>query len=769
MSAAAYGRFLRKKATLAVPQAKRKAEAPRWDLFPWQHLLVERALSRGRSALFADTGTGKTRMELAWATAVPAKPVLILAPLAVSKQIVREASEVGAEASYSPGGEPEGYITVSNYERLHRFDPSDFGAIVLDESSILKSFDGRTRRELTDFASLLPYRLCATATPAPNDYLELGQHSEFLSVLSAKEMMALYFTQDGNSTQKWRLKNHAVVDFWRWVASWAMAMRRPADVGFPEGDALYELPPLTVHAVEVEAENDHAMGTLFRDEARTLGERRKARAETRDERVKAAAALVGKEPSEQWLLWCDLNSESEQLARLIPGAVEVKGADSQEHKESALLGFADGDVRVLVSKPSICGHGMNWQRCARMVFVGLSDSFERYYQAVRRCWRFGQKRPVEVYIVTADVEGAVVRNIESKQRRAEQMTQELLQAMSDRTLEHLAKGVYESDDAQGDGWRLMLGDCIERLGEVEDDSVGLTVFSPPFPSMYVYTDQARDMGNVESVEQMIEHFGYLVPELLRVTMPGRSVAIHLAQAQTRKRDGEEIGLRDFRGATIAAMEAGGWTYYGEVCIDKDPQVKAIRTKDRGLLFKTLAKDSANMRMAQADYLLQFRKPGENPQPIAAGISERYGNTDGWITPEEWIEWAAPVWYRAGEGYPGGIRETDVLNVSAARDERDERHLCPLQLGVIERAVKLWSAPGDLVLSPFAGVGSEGVVAIGLNRRYVGVELKRSYWQTAVRNLEATVSGAAQMALAPAEPPAKPARKRTRKRAVATAQ
>lgn len=738
----------------AVPLAEREAVAPTWDLFPWQTKLVERALFRGRSALFADTGTGKTRMELAWATAVCAaiaKPTLLLTPLAVSKQIVREAGEVGAEAAYSSGGEPEKWITVTNYERLHNFRPEHFGAIVLDESSILKSFDGKTRKDLTAFASTLAYRLCATATPAPNDYLELGQHSEFLSVLSAKEMMALFFTQDGNSTQKWRIKRHAETDFWRWVSSWAMAMRRPSDVGFPEGDALYDLPPLSIHQVQVEALNDHAMGTLFRDEARTLSERRRARQETRDERVKAAAELVAKEPGEQWLLWCDLNAESEQLAKIIPGAVEVRGSDSQEHKENALLGFADGTVKVLVSKPSICGHGMNWQGCARMVFVGLSDSFERYYQAVRRCWRFGQERPVEVYVVTADVEGAVVRNIENKQRRAEQMAEELLEAMADRTLEHLAKGTYESDDAEGDGWKVMLGDCVERLSEVEDDSVGLSVFSPPFPSMYVYTDQARDMGNVASVEQMIEHFGYLVPELLRVTMPGRSVAIHLAQAQTRKRDGEEIGLRDFRGATIQAMEAGGWTYYGEVCIDKDPQVKAIRTKDRGLLFKTLAKDSANMRMAQADYLLQFRKPGENPQPIAAGISERYGNTDGWITPEEWIEWAAPVWYRAGPDYPGGIRETDVLNVSAARDERDERHLCPLQLGVIERAIKLWSAPGDLILSPFAGVGSEGVVSVGLGRRYVGVELKRSYWMTACRNIaEAQASSGSQLTFAASE-------------------
>jgi DNA modification methylase len=737
-----YAEFILGKMQATIPVAADEPVCPEWDLFPWQTVLVERALGRGRSAMFADTGTGKTRMELAWATAVcavTAKPTLLLAPLAVSKQIVREAGEVGAEANYSPGGSPDDWITVSNYERLHNFDPADFGAVVLDESSILKSFDGKTRKDLTAFASTLAYRLCATATPAPNDYLELGQHSEFLSVLSAKEMMALFFTQDGNSTQNWRLKRHAEVDFWRWVASWASAMRRPSDVGFPEGDAAYDLPELHVEQVEVKASSDHAMGTLFRDEARTLSERRKARQETLAERVRATVALVEAEPDEQWLLWCDLNSESEMLAKSIPGAVEVRGSDTPEHKESSLLGFADGNVRVLVSKPSIAGFGMNWQNCARMIFVGLSDSFERYYQAVRRCWRYGQTREVQVYVVTADVEGAVVRNIENKQRKAEAMAEELLEAMADRTLEHLAKGVYESEDAEGEGWRLMLGDCVERLADVEDNSIGLTVFSPPFPSMYVYTDQARDMGNVQSVEQMIEHFGYLVPELLRVTMPGRSVAIHLAQAQTRKRDGEEIGLRDFRGATIHAMEAGGFTFYGEVTIDKDPQVKAIRTKDRGLMFKTLAKDSANMRMAQADYMLQFRKPGENPQPIPAGISERYGNKDGWITPEEWIEWAAPVWYRASEHYPGGIRETDVLNVSAARDERDERHLCPLQLGVIERAVKLWSAPGDTVLSPFAGVGSEGYVALGLGRRFVGVELKRSYWQRAIVNCEHAAS------------------------------
>lgn len=289
-------------------------------------------------------------------------------------------------------------------------------------------------------------------------------------------------------------------------------------------------------------------------------------------------------------------------------------------------------------------------------------------------------------------------------------------------------------DRNGDRWTLLHGDCVERSREISTESVGLSVFSPPFPGMYVYSDSPRDMGNARSIGELIEHYGYLIPELLRITMPGRSCCVHLCQSITVKYLDGYSGIKDFRGAVIEAMEAAGWIYYGEVCIDKDPQVKAIRTKDQGLLFKSLASDSSRMHMALADYLLQFRKPGDNPEPIRAGISERYGNPDGWITAEEWIEWAAPVWYRAGENYPGGIRETDVLNVAVARDDRDERHIAPLQLGVIERAVKLWSNPGDLVFSPFAGIGSEGYMALKLGRRFAGVELKRSYFDTACRNL-----------------------------------
>jgi hypothetical protein len=283
------------------------------------------------------------------------------------------------------------------------------------------------------------------------------------------------------------------------------------------------------------------------------------------------------------------------------------------------------------------------------------------------------------------------------------------------------------DTANGPLWTAHLADCVEVAHELEPDSIGLSVFSPPFPGMYVYTNSRRDMGNVTDIAQMIEHFRFLSEPLLRATMPGRTCAVHLTQINAKKGVDGYIGLKDFRGATIAMMEEVGWIYYGEVAIDKNPQVKAIRTKDRGLLFKTLATDSAHMHMAMADYVLQFRKPGDNPSPIPAGISAKYGNEDGWITAEEWVRWARPIWYAADWA--------DVLNVQQARETDDERHLAPLQLGVIERAVKLWSAPGELVFSPFMGIGSEGYIAVKLGRRFVGSELKPGYWQHAVRNLK----------------------------------
>ncbi|MCR4338800.1 MAG: DNA methyltransferase [Gemmatimonadaceae bacterium] len=712
-------------------------------LFPFQREIVEWALDRERCAIFADTGLGKALMQLKWAHATQRDTggrVLILAPLAVARQTEREAVKFSIDgvAAVRHPDESDAPILVTNYERLHLFRDREWSALVLDESSILKSVDSKTRDDLTRWATDIRYRLCCTATPAPNDHTELGNHAEFLGVLTRAQMLGTYFVHDENSVavQHWRLKGHAHEAFWRWVAGWAIAVRRPSDLGY-EDDG-YILPPLKlVHEWLGDGRTDD--DRLFPVEARTLDERRTARLASTDDRVAATAAAIALEPDEPWIVWCDYNRESEALARAIPGAVEVRGPDSPESKEQALMDFAEGRTRVLVTKPSICGFGLNWQHCARVAFVGLSDSYEQWYQAIRRCWRFGQERPVEVFVFASEAERVVINNVQRKATEAEKMMEQIVRYLADARASR-DPSTYHRDVAEGDGWTLHLGDSLEVLAEsVEDNSVGLSVFSPPFPGMYVYSDSPRDLGNTYDLREFARGMRTLAGELLRVTMPGRSCAIHLCQTTAQKvRDGY-VGIKDFRGSVIKTMERSGWVYYGEVAIDKDPQVKAIRTKDQGLLFKSLARDSAKMHMALADYVLQFRKPGDNPQPILAGVSERYGNPDGWITSEEWIEWAAPVWYRAGKDYPGGIRETDVLNVRQARDERDERHLAPLQLGVIERCVKLWSAPGDLVLSPFAGIGSEGVVALQHGRRFVGVELKPAYWKVAQRNLAASVS------------------------------
>jgi len=663
---------------------------------------------------------------------------LIFAPLAVAEQTEREGVKFGIQVTVCGRQEDcKDGINITNYEKMQHFDPGEFSGIVLDESSILKSFDGVTRKNLGVFAKDISYRLAATATPAPNDFTELCNHAEWLGIMQEKEVKALFFTQDGNTTTKWRLKGHAEKLFWKWLASWSVACRMPSDYGY-ENDG-FVLPPLQI--VEAVVNNDKpSEGFLFPMEAITLEERRAARRSSIGDRVKAVVDLVAEHPGDQWLIWCDLNSESELLKKSIACSVEVKGSDSSEHKKLSLLDFSLGKIKVLISKPSICGHGMNFQNCCRMAFVGLSDSYEQFYQAIRRCWRFGQKQTVTAHIITSSLEGQVVNNIKRKEKQAGEMMDSLIKEMIHYVnLELKAEReemTYREEESTGKNWKLYLGDCVKTIDRIESESIGLAVFSPPFPGMYTYTNSPYDMGNTRDFEEMLSHFSFLVEKdkLWRVMLPGRSCCIHLTQGIAKKGYDGYIGLKDFRGRVISMMEAAGWVYYGEVAIEKDPQVKAIRTKDQGLLFKTLSKDSSKMHMALADYLIQFRKPGDNPNPIKAGISDRYGNTAGWITDEEWIEWASPIWYRRREGVPGGIRETDVLNVSVAREESDERHLCPLQLGVIERAVKLWSAPGEIVLSPFAGIGSEGYMALKLGRKFIGIELKESYWLQAQKYL-----------------------------------
>jgi hypothetical protein len=410
-------------------------------LFPHQADITRWALRRGRAAVFAGTGLGKTLIELVWADFVAkwtSKPVLILAPLAVSAQHIREAERFGISARIGRSqSDVSAGVVVANYAKLDRFDIDAFGGIVLDESSILKSHDGKTRARLIADCQRLPFRLAATATPAPNDFMELGNHAEFLGVMTYAEMLAMFFVHDGGETQKWRLKGHAESEFWKWMASWAVMLRKPSDLGY--SDDGYDLPPLLTqqHTASVEYAADLDAGTLFPIEARTMQERISARRSSIDERVAVAAQIVAVKQDAPWALWCQLNAESEALVKAIPGAVEVRGSDDDDDKERKVLDFVEGRIRILVSKPSMTGFGLNLQHCADTAFVGLNDSFEQVFQAIRRFWRFGQTKPVTAHFIASELEGAVVANLRRKEADAERMAAAMVEHMADLSAEQL--------------------------------------------------------------------------------------------------------------------------------------------------------------------------------------------------------------------------------------------------------------------------------------------------------------------------------------------
>lgn len=421
-----YAAFLERKRARA-DDAGFPIDATSAFLYDFQREIVAFSARKGRSAIFAECGLGKTPMQLEWARLITERTggnVLILAPLAVSAQTAREGAKFGIEVANAREADQAARITVTNYERLGRFADMPWAGVVLDESSILKAFDGKTRAGLTEWASEIPYRLCATATPSPNDYEELGGHSEFLGVLNRRQMLAEFFVNDGISAAHWRLKGHAQALYWEWIRTWAMALRSPRDLGYEH--AGFDLPPLDVEIVTVDADAV-SDDRLFAVPVATLAERRQARRESLPQRVGIAAELVNAHDG-PCVVWCDLNVESEALAKAIPDAVEVRGSDDSDVKESRLLAFTNGEARVLITKPRIGGWGLNWQHCARMVFVGLSDSYESYYQAVRRCWRFGQTKPVEVTIIASNREQAVLENVRRKELQAQEMFRQLIEA-----------------------------------------------------------------------------------------------------------------------------------------------------------------------------------------------------------------------------------------------------------------------------------------------------------------------------------------------------
>lgn len=688
-------------------------------LFPFQKYCVRRALAVGRFAMFEDCGLGKTIQQLEWAHQVimrEHKSVIILAPLAVVGQTIQEGvkfgysvREIDSDADMDGDG-----IYITNYDNMDNISADPFVGVVLDESSILKNFTGKTRTELISKFMNTPYKLCCTATPSPNDTTELCNHAEFLNVMTRSEMLAMYFVHDGGSTSDWRLKGHAKEPFWDFVSTWAVMLNKPSDIGFD--DTGYVLPNLNIIEKVVETpKRDN--GKLFNDTSVNATDFHKELRATYQIRLDKVAEIVKSRPDENFIIWIGHDDEGKYLRAMLPDAVEVKGSDKKEYKKEKLIGFGRGDFRILITKLKIAQFGLNYQNCHNQIYASLDFSFEATYQGIRRSYRFGQVSEVNIYLVIADTMGNVKESFEKKQSAFIEMQTAMTNAMCRNINNQIKlKKMETTDRYQSDKCDIRLGDCVQLIQDVPDESVGFSIFSPPFAELYTYSDKLEDMGNSKDYKEFFFAFKYLVNELYRVMWSGRNVAVHCMDLPIQKGKEGFIGLRDFSGMILQAFEEVGFIYHSRVTIWKNPVTEMQRTKALGLLHKQLGKDSAMSRVGIPDYLMVFRKPGKHEHPVKCTIDV-----------DTWQKWASPVWM--------DIDYSNTLNGYAARGDNDEKHICPLQLDTIERAVRLWSNEGDTVLTPFLGIGSEVYTAIKCGRNGIGFELKDSYFNVAVSNVK----------------------------------
>ena len=655
--------------------------------------------------------------------------MLILAPLAVISQTIKEGDKFGykvEEINDTPFGkviEPGIYIT--NYDNMDNIEASHFSGIVLDESSILKNFQGKTRTALIDAFRSTPYKLACTATPSPNDTTEICNHSEFLDVMSRTEMLAMYFVHDGGSTSEWRLKGHAKQSFWDFVSTWAVMLNKPSDIGYD--DEGYDLPPLNVVQEIVETpKRDNGM--LFNSTAVSATDFHKELRETYQIRLDKVAEMVNAKPDENFIIWIGHDEEGKYLRKLLPDAVEVKGSDSKQYKKEMLLGFGVGKFRLLITKLKIAQFGLNYQNCHNQIYASLDFSFEATYQGIRRSYRFGQTETVNIYLITTDTMQNVKDAFDKKQAAFREMQAAMTTAMNRNIKNQITlKKMEVSNEYKSDHCHIRLGDCVQLIQGIPDESVGFSIFSPPFAELYTYSDKIEDMGNSKDYKEFFTAFKFLVHELYRVLWAGRNIAVHCMDLPIQKGKEGYIGLRDFSGMILQAFEDAGFIYHSRVTIWKNPVTEMQRTKALGLLHKQVKKDSAMSRVGIPDYLMVFRKEGEHEHPVHCDI-----NVD------TWQKWASPVWM--------DIDYSNTLNAQSGRDQNDEKHICPLQLDTIERAISLWTNEGDTVLTPFLGIGSEVYEAIKLNRYGIGFELKESYFNEAIKNCRGIEQDKNQMTL-----------------------
>lgn len=748
-------------------------------LFPFQKFTVKRALKAGKYAIFADTGQGKTPMQLEIANQIvkhTKKSFLILSPLAVSKQTIEQGEKFHIKVWRFQNNNllisddyHEGIprIWISNYEQLENIDCSLFSGIGLDESSILKNETGKYRSLLIEKFEKTPYKFCFSACPSPNAPEEIGNHSQFLDAMTYNEMLAMFFVNDQDQSQKWRLKGHAIERFYEFISSWAIMYSHPKDIGFDMPG--YDLPKLEI--IERQVKTALPAGMLFSGIAVNATDYNSSLRETEKERISESIQIIQNEipKGEQIIIWTKQNEEAKniynQLKSLGYDCRNVQGSDSVEKKETDLLGFAHNEFQILITKQSIASMGLNYQNCGYQIFNSVDFSFEQSYQAMRRSWRFGRKGKVTCYMITTDRMINVIKIQEDKHKSFKKMQSGMTKAVNKHLNNQITNLFMDTQDIKTNDFWVMKGDCVQRIKEVGDKSVDLIVFSPPFADLYTYSNYVEDMGNVKDYDEFVNQFRYLAVELKRVIKPGRIIAIHCMNLPTLKSRDGYIGLRRFPAMIGDIFEEIDMFLHSEFTIWKDPLLAAVRTKTIGLAHKQLMKDSSVIRAGIADVVLCFKTKEENETPIEHDLLDYYVpmhefdkfpttletfNEFWGYDPESkyskaeqyshhiWQRYASPVWM--------DICQTNTLQYMNARGTNDEKHICPLQLEVIERIIKLYSKKGETVLSPFGGIGSEGYQAIKMGRKSISIELKDSYFEINKRNHNSACEEKGQLTL-----------------------
>lgn len=726
-------------------------------LFDYQKFILTEAIKRQRYAMFADCGLGKTAMFLAWIRriqpALQGKKVLIITPLMVLNQTLDEEEKFyhertiediheGSIEEWAKNGVSQ--VAITNFEKFYEKKElyGNVAAVVLDESSILKNGDGKTRTGIIETTRGIPWKLACSATPAPNDREEYASHATFLEyVRSNNEFFSMFFV---NSDEGWQIKPHGLEAFYQYLSSWSVYLRNPEHYGF--NDNLAKLPKPIFETVMLDWTDEQKQllttihkGSLDRKHFLIMlskGFYKDAQGKivnVTNNKIATTLNILAENKGKPTVVWVTYNYEQEMYLEAFKQTnyrvAEISGATKEEQRVKTIEDFRAGKYDVLISKPKLLGFGLNLPFVTVQIFSGLTDSYEQFYQCVRRSHRFGATEPVKVYLPVTNAEKRILSNVMHKKDTFEfdsnkQETDFIKNLQND--LNQFFNLPYETKqiDAanrtelkQGRDWQLFRGDSIKVLQTLTPESIDMALFSPPFANLFTYSNNIADMGNTRDHTEFYLHFEFFLKGLFRAMKQGRIVCCHLSQLATLKSRDGFVGLHDFRGDLIRLFQRHGFIYFGEWCIAKSPQMQAIKEKVRSLSFAQLESDRLGSKPGLNDYILIFKKPGE----AAARVNDSSGPTR-----DEWINWATGVW--------ADIKDTDTMNVRGTKGEDDVKHICPMNLQVIRRCIRMYSAPGELVLDPFNGIGSTGVIALEKGRRYIGIELKEEYFDCAAENL-----------------------------------